>query len=68
MHDFKWAWKTLSAGEKVRRAIWSEGLFIYVNEHKILVSKLEATTLRQSVNRYDLEWYEMCASDWEKVT
>lgn len=66
-HRFEWALKILRDGGRVRRAKWAAGFYIHVNENNILVSESEPTALRPRVARYDLEWSEMCAADWQRV-
>ena len=67
-HPFKWALDVLQTGGRVRRPHWGEGCYIRVNEHNILVryrakELTAARALRET--RYDLEWSEMIARDWE---
>jgi len=64
VHDFKWAWKTLKAGGKVRRAKWAEGSYIYVNQHNILVFYLPGTRLVCNVP-HQCDWQDLSATDWQ---
>jgi len=66
-HAFKWALDTLKAGGKVRRKGWTDGCYIRVNEHNILVFAHSGglSPLRRQMETVHLcDWLDLSARDW----